>query len=282
MRSYRDLWLWLGGLFLVLVPFPAAIAIAYYAKLTHHSVLLNWWMLASLMFFLAAFICFLGAIKGLRFPPWKRVRFPDIKVDIYGEGDSVTDRVITLASASSALVTRETLRTFRVRIVNMEAEQNASLTVRLYVKLAPGSFGNAIEMICTPLDWALSPTAPQALNPIQMPIVLQPGMARGGDLPYVLARYLNFASPFSAELELDDHVTNKPVRIPARMGKFDKTTMVPATGAIAFSQEQPETSEAAAAPGSAQPTDSASQSTETQTDASGVGGRPTIAPPPSS
>src|SRR5208283_2086883 len=58
MRSYRDLWLWLGALFLALVPFPAAIAIAYYAKLTHYSVLLNRWMLVSLVFFLAAFGCF--------------------------------------------------------------------------------------------------------------------------------------------------------------------------------------------------------------------------------
>jgi hypothetical protein len=83
MRSYRDLWLWLGGLFLVLVPFPAAIAIAYYLKLTSYSVLLNWWMLASLVFFLAAFGCFLGAIMDLRFPPWKKITFPDVRVHIY-------------------------------------------------------------------------------------------------------------------------------------------------------------------------------------------------------
>ena len=71
MRSYRDLWLWLGGLFLVLLPFPAAIAIAYYAKLSNYSILMNRWMLVSLVFFLAAFACFFGAIKGLRFPRGK-------------------------------------------------------------------------------------------------------------------------------------------------------------------------------------------------------------------
>lgn len=90
MRSYRDLWLWLGGLFLALVPFPAAIGIASYAKLTNYSVLLNRWMLASLVLFFIAFGCFLGAIKGLRFPPWKKITFPDIKIDVYGTGSKVT------------------------------------------------------------------------------------------------------------------------------------------------------------------------------------------------
>jgi hypothetical protein len=140
----------------VLVPFPAAIAIAYYAKLTRYSVLLNLWMLASLLFLIAAFACFLCAISGLRFPPWKRIKFPDIKVHIYGEGIHNTDRVTNIRGASSPLVTPETLKVFMVRIVNMEAEQNASLTIRLYAKIVPGSFGPSLEDICTPPDWALS------------------------------------------------------------------------------------------------------------------------------
>ena len=112
MRSYRDLWLWLGALFLALVPFPAAIAIAYYAKLTNYSVLVNRWMLASLVLFFAAFGCFWGAIKGLRFPPWKRITFPDVRVHIYGDGTLITDRVVTVRGASSDLVIPETLKVF--------------------------------------------------------------------------------------------------------------------------------------------------------------------------
>ena len=228
MRSYRDLWLWLGALFLALVPFPAAIAIAYYAKLTNYSVLTNRWMPLSLVFFLAAFGCFLGAIKGLRFPPWKKITFPDVKVNIYGERTLITDRVVTVRGANSGTATPETLKVFMARIVNMEGEQNASLTVRLYVELVPGSFGDAQEMICTPPDWELSPTS--NLNPIQMPIGLAPGTAVGGDLPYVMTSYFDFASPFSAHLEIEDHVTGKRVRIPAHMGEYGKGTMVPSTG----------------------------------------------------
>jgi hypothetical protein len=230
MRSYRDLWLWLGGLFLVLLPFPAAIAIAYYAKLTHYSVLLNRWMLASLLFFLAAFACFFCAIKGLRMPPWKKMRFPDIKIHVNGEGFNTVERVITAPGMANKLVTNETLKRYMVRIVNMEGEQNASLTIRLYVKLKPGSFGPVLETLCPPLDWNLSPDS--GLNPIQMPVVLQPGVAVGGDLLYVTRIGFEFATPFVAHLELEDHVTGKRVRIPAHMGEFDKKTMVPSSRGI--------------------------------------------------
>jgi hypothetical protein len=238
MRSYRDLWLWLGGLFLALVPFPAAIAIASYAKLTNYSVLLNRWMLVSLAFFLAAFACFFGAIKGLRFPPWKKITFPDIKIHVYGAGFEVVERVITVPGASSNLVTKETLWLFMVRIVNMEAEQNASLTVRLYAKLVPGSFDDVLEMVCTPPDWSLSPDL--GLNPIQMPFVLEPGNTVGGHLPYVMPPFLKFASPPSGHLELEDHVTGKRVLIPAQMGAdaFDKRTMVPSSHGIPIPEER--------------------------------------------
>jgi hypothetical protein len=235
MRSYRELWLWLGGLFLVLFPLPAAIAIAYYLKLTNYSVLLNRWMLASLLFFLAAFVCFFCAIKGLRMPPWKKIKFPDIKVHIYGEGFATVEHVITVPGGSGQLVTNETLKRYLVRIVNMEGEQNASLTIRLYAKLVPGSSGPVLDTVCPPPGWNLS--LDLSLNQIKMPIVLEPGMAVGGDLFYVMTSFLKFAEPFSAHLELDDHVTGKRVRIPAHMGQFDRKAMVPSSGGLEIAPE---------------------------------------------
>lgn len=193
------------------------------------------------MFFLAAFGCFLGAIRGLRFPPWRKITFPDIKIDVYGGGFEVTERVINMPGASSDIVTNEMIQLFMVRVVNMEAEQNASLTVRLYAKLAPGSFGYALEMICTPPDWKLSLALDQ--NQIQMPIGLEPGTAVGGYLPYVMTSYFSFANPFTGDLELEDHVTGKRVRIPANGGKFDKRTMVPSSGGIRFSEARNVTQE---------------------------------------
>lgn len=158
---------------MVLLPFPAAIAIAYYAKLTNYSVLMNRWMLASLLFFLAAFACFFCAIKGLRMPPWKKIRFPDIKIHVFGEGIATVERVIAVTGASIKPVVRETLKRYMVRIVNTEGEQNASLTIRLYAKLLPDySIGPVLDAILTPPDWNLSPDV--ALSPIQMPIVLEP------------------------------------------------------------------------------------------------------------
>jgi hypothetical protein len=144
MRSYRDFWLWLGGLFLVLLPFPAAIAIAYYAKLTNYSVLMNRWMLASLAFFLAAFACFFCAIKGTRMPPWKKIRFPNIKVDIYGEGFANTERVIMEPGASSEFIMMETLKRYMVRIINVEEEQKRK---------------SHHPALCQPCTWFVRPCA---------------------------------------------------------------------------------------------------------------------------
>src|SRR5260370_41871928 len=92
MRSCRALWLWLGGLFLTLAAFLAAVAIAYFEKETHYALLLNWWMLAACVSFLTAFTCFLGAIEGWRFPPWMTPAFPHLKVEIYGTGSRDTER----------------------------------------------------------------------------------------------------------------------------------------------------------------------------------------------
>lgn len=218
----------------MLLPFPAAIAIAYYAKLSNYSILMNRWMLVSLVFFLAAFACFFGAIKGLRFPPWKRIAFPDIKFHVYGGGFKVVERVVTNPGASSSLVIQETLQLFRVRIINVEAEQNASLTIRLYAKLKPGSFDDIPDTICTPPDWFLSPDL--GLNPIEMPVVLEPGKAKGGHLVYVIAPYFEYASS-PGRLEIEDHVTGKRVRIPAQMGMYDKETMIPSSGSIEIAEQ---------------------------------------------
>ena len=179
---------------------------------------------------------FLGAIKGLRFPPWKKIAFPDIKIHVYGAGFKVAERVITVPGASMDRVTREALQLFMVRIVNMEAEQNASLTVRFYAKLVPGSFSDAEEMVCPPPDWELSPTL--NLKPIPMPYVLEPGNAVGGHLPYVMQSFLEFTSPASGHLELEEHITGKRVLIPAQMGEFDKRTMVPSSHGIAIPKER--------------------------------------------
>src|SRR5260370_33191055 len=120
MRSCRALWLWLGGLFLTLAAFLAAVAIAYFEKETHYALLLNWWMLAACVSFLTAFTCFLGAIEGWRFPPWMRPAFPHLKVEIYGTGSIDTER-----EAATGLAVPARLRTCHARCVHTEAEPNA-------------------------------------------------------------------------------------------------------------------------------------------------------------
>jgi hypothetical protein len=225
VRSYRELWLWLGGLFLALFPLLAAIAIAYFAKDKHYSLIWNGWMLGAIVSFLAAFTCFFGAIRGWPLPPLVKPEFPDIRVEIYGTGSMDTER-----EASTGLTVPADLRSFNVRFTNAEAERNASLTVLLYITLIPGSWGRVGEAACPPPDWALPPSL--GLSPISMPFPLSPGEAAGGQLVYeVPAYYLDkIAEPIKARLELWDHVTGKRVNVRAEIGSHDRNQMTPSPG----------------------------------------------------
>jgi hypothetical protein len=225
VRSYRELWLWLGGLFLTLFAFLAAIAIAYFVKETHYSLFRNWWMLGACVSFLAAFTCFFGAIQRWPFPPAAKPEFPNIRLEIYGTGSMDTER-----EAGTGLVVPAHLRSFNVRITNTEADQSASLTVLLYVTLMPGSWGRVGEAICPPPDWTLSPSL--SLSPISMPLALPPGSAVGGQLVYEIPEYYldKVAEPISARLELWDHVTDKRMSVRAEIGNHDRSAMAPSSG----------------------------------------------------
>jgi hypothetical protein len=225
VRSYRELWLWLGGLFLTLFGFLAVVAIAYFLKQENYSLFLNGWMLGALICFLASYACFFGAISSWSFPSVARAEFPDIELEIFGTGSMNTQR-----ESDSGLSVAAHLRSFNVRFLNTGASQGASLTALLYLKLVPGSWGRVGEALCPPPDWALPPSL--GLNPISMPFDLPPGTATAGHLVYEIPGYYldKIAEPLNARLELWDHVTDKRMSVPAEIGSHDKTRMVTSSG----------------------------------------------------
>lgn len=225
VRSYRGLWLWLGGLFLALFPFLAAVAIAYFAKEKDYSLFGNPWMLGALLSFLAAFVCFFGAMQSWAFPPLAKPEFPDVKVEIYGSGSTDTER-----EAGSGLDVPAHLRSFNTRFTSQDTTRQASLTVLLYVRLVPGSWGRTGEAACPPPSWPLPP--PLGLSPLVMPISLAPGAAVSGQLVYEIPRYYldKIADPLDARLEIADHVSGKSMSIQAELGQFDRSRMTPAAG----------------------------------------------------
>jgi uncharacterized membrane protein len=225
VRSYRELWLWLGALFLALFAFLTAVAIAYFLKDANYSLFANGWMLGVLVTFLAAFACFFGAIRNWSFPPGVKPDFPDIDVEIYGAGSIDTQR-----EGSSGLAVPARLRSFNARFVNAGSEQSARLTVLLYIKLVPGSWGRVGEAVCPPPDWALPPSL--SLSPISMPFELKPGSAVAGDLVYEIPGYYldKIAEPTDARLELWDHLTDKRMAVPTEIGSYDKSRMIPSSG----------------------------------------------------
>jgi len=225
VRTYRELWLWLGALFLALFVFLTAVAIAYFLKDANYSLFGNGWMLGVLLTFLAAFTSLFAAVRHWPFPPWGKSAFPDVEVEIYGTGSIDTQR-----EAGSGLAVQAHLRSFNARLANTGRERAASLTVLLYVKLVPGSWGRVGEAVCPPPDWALPPSL--SLNPIGMPVELPPGATVAGHLVYEIPAYYldKIAEPTVGRLELWDHVTGKRMSVPAEIGSYDKSRMLPSSG----------------------------------------------------
>jgi hypothetical protein len=227
VRSSREFWLWLGGVFLTLFAFFTAVAIAYFAKGRNYSLFVNGWMLGALLSFLAAHASFYGATRSWGLPQAVTARpdFPSIEVEIHGASTIDTQR-----DADSGLAVTARLRSFTVTIRNAEAAQKASLTVLLYVKLVPGSWGRVGEAVCPVPDWPLPPSL--GLHPMTMPVDLPPGGRASGQLVYQIPGYYldKLAEPTSARLELWDHVTDKRMTVPAEIGSHDRSRMVRSSG----------------------------------------------------
>lgn len=230
MRSYREFWLWLGGVCLTLFVFFTAVAIAYFVKDRNYSLLVNGWMLGALLSFLAAhaslFAAIIGSARSWPVPPGlARPGFPRIEVEIFGISSIDTQR-----ESDSGLAVAARLRSLTVLLRSTEAEQAARLTAALYVKLVPGSWGRVGEALCPPPDWPLPPSL--ALNPLRMPVELPPGAEVSGQLVYEIPGYYldKIAEPLSARLELWDHVSDKRMTVPAEIGGHDRSRMVPSSG----------------------------------------------------
>jgi hypothetical protein len=226
MRTGRARWLWLGGLFLVLAQFLAAVSIAYFAKDQRYPLFWNWWTSLACVTLAVAFASFYGAIEAWPFPPWARPGFPSLRIEIYGTGSIDTER-----EAGTGLVVPAHLRTLNASLANTGAEQHASLTAALYVKLVPGSWGRAAEALCPPPDWLLPGSL--GLSPISMPFALAPGNSVGGQLVYEIPGYYldKIAQPPSARLEIWDRASERRMSVPAETGVYDNGDMTPASGA---------------------------------------------------
>lgn len=228
MRPHRDFWLWLGGLFLTLFVFFAAVAIAYFLKNSDYSLFLNGWMLVALLSLVAAHASFFGAIRSWPLPPparSARSAFPALEIDIHGASTIETQR-----EADSGLAVAARLRSYTVTLRNAEIGQRANLTVLLYVKLVPGSWGRVGEAVCPVPDWALPPSL--NLHPMAMPIELPPGGRASGHLVYEIPGYYldKLAEPPSARLELWDHVSDRRMTVPAEIGSHDRSRMIRSSG----------------------------------------------------
>jgi hypothetical protein len=227
MRSYRELWLWLGAAFLALFAAFIAIGLAYFTKEQHFSFFTCWETWTSVAAFILGFACFALAITGTPFPPWIKMKFPNISVEIHGAANMVTQYAVPTGPGSNVMKRNVSLRVWRVRITNMETEQNASLTFTLFVKLVPGSWERVGESVWGPPDWPLDPAL--GLSKIDMPIILAPGTTVGGDLVYDVDGFGAgvVAQPLRKRFLITDHISGqrKEIVTEADLGNFDRSMM---------------------------------------------------------
>lgn len=223
MRPSRDRWLWAGGLFLTLSAFLAAVAIAYFTTTPHHS-LWNGWMLTAGVSYTLSFTCFFAATTNWAIPLPQARRFPPITLNIYAAGSTQTER-----ESGSGLDVTAHLRSLTVQITNTSTHQPASLTIRLYITLTPGSWGQASEFLAPPPTWTLPPAL--NLHPLPTPIHLPPGDTTSGQLIFELPSYhLNqIATPLTARLEITDHTSTTTVTLPAKTGTYNPDNMTKTT-----------------------------------------------------
>ena len=204
----------------------AGIGLAYFAKEQDFSLYTSWQLLAAALTFVAAFVCFLGAIVGWPFPPWAKLGFPNIRVDIYGAA-----RADTVHEIAPDFKVPAHLWGYRIRITNLENEQNAGLTIRLYVKLVPGSHGRVGEAIGLPVNWAIDPSL--RFDPLPETIGLPPGTTTSGDLVYEISPIDlgTLAEPRRVRLEIEDHTSGKRMGkvLEGDLARFTRGDMTPPT-----------------------------------------------------
>jgi hypothetical protein len=186
---------------------------AYFTKIQTYSLFSSWWMLAAVIVFLLAFACFYSAIKGLAFPPWEELGFPTIKVDIYG-----TSHIAVPRTAMGSSVEPLFIWFYRIHIINLEKEQNASLIIRPFFGLAPDGPGPFAETAATHASLEqlemflnLSPRISFAPNPLPETILLSPATSASGDLVYMVSTFSwqKLAQPRQVRLVIEDLVSGK-------------------------------------------------------------------------
>jgi hypothetical protein len=243
VKSYRDLWLWLGAALLTASAGLLAIALAYFTKVQEYSLFTSWWMLATTIVFLLAFACFYSAIKGVAFPPWEEPVFPKIKVDIYGASHVAVPR-----SAMGRPVEPLFIWFYRVHIINLEKEQNASLIIRPFFGLVPDGPGPFAETAATHANLeqlemllSLSPGISFAPNPLPETILLSPATSASGDLVYMVSTFSwqKLAQPRQVRLVIEDLVSGKAMEkvIDEDWARFTTKDMSPAKPGLRMLEE---------------------------------------------
>jgi hypothetical protein len=217
MRS-RELWLWLGAAFLTVATVSAAIAIAYFTKYEHFSLMTSPQMLAAIVIFLLAFVCFLAAIYGWPFPP-RRLKFPDLLVTVgspISEDVSFTPIPGLVAMGYAQRPNVERIFAWEVHFTNREQERTANIkSIRVRIKIR-GEQGPATLTSGPPrLNYESS-----AIGPPVRAFDIEPGGTKDTQLVFhvLVPEFVDLPQSW---IELEDAQTGLLGRFPTARGTYD-------------------------------------------------------------
>jgi hypothetical protein len=211
----RELWFWLGGMFITAGSVLTALAVGYYTKEANYSLAAGPHMIASYIAFLLAFLCFLAAITGWR--PWLRwQRFPNIIVRVDGVGhETATKQRPRFPPESTRLYI------LKVHITNTEPDRNVSLRAAyLLIRQKPDSWAHE-ELFSSPSEEVSHTHQSQVL---EFPVRLEPQVSDGGYLVFEIEDYRagDLDASLGARVEIHDAISGKMASFPANMGLYKR------------------------------------------------------------
>jgi hypothetical protein len=185
VQTGQSSWQWLGTSCLILAGAAVTVAAPIYAPkagaiFSSPEAIVAYWLVAF------GFMCFVGALLGRPFPPWARVRFPDLEIELL--------RIRTFPDGSNNL-----WNVVRLTITNCEINRPSNITIRYIVamdadfKIGTTHYDEAPAK--QPRDEPTGGVPPEA-ELLRVPVTLLPQTTIGGSYLTELPNWIRKGAKF--------------------------------------------------------------------------------------
>lgn len=166
-----------------------------------------------------AALLFIAGVRGTAFPPWKRVAFPELEIEV--------GRV----NAQDTPAHKTAWQAFHLRVTNRDNDQTASLSFLWRGKLKAGHMQHLHprgedwgETLYVVPGSSAEPPAGFPTGWLTAPLNVPPRQSMGGIYVAAVDRFWldGLAQPVDVSLLVEDHTSMQAVAIPARIGLYNR------------------------------------------------------------